>query len=241
LRRTIGQQLFSSLFLKRTIMMTYLKTALAHGAIAVSVTWLTITAGVPAVLAQEQMPPSSNQVEEQEQAEEEQETAPRLDRSLKYTIQPMDKIRVMVWREPELTGDYLVRLDGQVTVPLLGDIPAAGRAPAQLSLELREKMQTFLERPVVAVAVVEANSARFFVIGQVGRSGVYPMFGRTTILQALALAGGFREFAKRDRIVIIRQTSGQMISIPFNYKSLEGGKNLEQNIALEPGDTVVVP
>jgi polysaccharide export outer membrane protein len=215
-------------------MMTVLRTAATYGAIVFSVTWLA-TAAAPA-----EQPPSE-QAQEQETPAPEQETAPRLDRSLDYTVQPMDRIRVMVWKEPELTGDYLVRLDGFVTLPLLGDLHAAGRSPAQLSVEIQEKLKLFLERPIAAVAVVEANSARFFVIGQVARSGSYPMFGRTTILQALALAGGFREFAKRDRILIIREAGGEMISIPFNYKALEDGKNLEQNLPLEPGDTILVP
>jgi polysaccharide export outer membrane protein len=184
----------------------------------------------------------TQQTTEAQEAQEEV-VAPdtRLDRSLEYTIQPGDVIRVMVWREPELTSDYVVRLDGQVTLPLLGDIPASGRSPDELSAQIQESLKAFLERPIVAVAIVQANSARFFVIGQVARSGSYPMFGRTTVLQALALAGGFREFAKRDRILIIRQTGQKQETIPFNYKALEDGKDLETNVALVPGDTILVP
>jgi polysaccharide export outer membrane protein len=218
-------------------MMTVIRTVVTYGAMVVSATWLMIAAA----WAKQPATPPSEQVQDRQTLAEEQQTAPRLDRSLVYTIQPMDRIRVMVWKEPELTGDYLVRLDGFVTLPLLGDIAAAGRSPTQLGVEIQEKLQLFLERPIAAVAVVEANSARFFVIGQVARSGSYPMYGRTTILQALALAGGFREFAKRDRILIIRESGGKMISIPFDYKALEEGKNLDQNLPLEPGDTILVP
>jgi polysaccharide export outer membrane protein len=95
--------------------------------------------------------------------------------------------------------------------------------------------------PQVTVTVSQAVSARFYVIGEVTTSGAFPLTGRITVLQALALAGGFREFAKRERIVVIREKGGERRAIPFNFRDLEAGINLEQNIVVEAGDTLIVP
>lgn len=162
---------------------------------------------------------------------------PRID----YQIGPGDVLQIFVWKEPELTKDVTVRLDGRVTVPLLGDTEAAGRTPQQLAEELAKSLGKFLESPRVTVGVNQANSTRFYVVGQVGKPGEFPLSGRTTVLQALALAGGFKDFAKTDSVIIIRQDrSGQNV-IPVNYKKLEEGKDISQNVLLRPGDTIVVP
>jgi polysaccharide export outer membrane protein len=130
------------------------------------------------------------------------EAAPR------YSITPGDVLTVSVWKEPDLTGDVTVRLDGQITVPLVGDVEASGRSPRQLSTELEGKLGLFVEAPKVTVAVAQANR-RFFVIGQVNSSGAYPLGRRVTVLQALALAAGFTTFAKRDRILIVSRSRRQ--------------------------------
>lgn len=163
------------------------------------------------------------------------------DWSLDYGIQPGDVIRVIVWREEALTGDHTVRLDGHVTLPLLGDVKASGRHPRELASELRESFAVFLERPIVTVELLEARNARFFVIGEVAVSGTFPLFGRTTVVQGLALAGGFQEFAKKSQIIILRFDGDTQVSIPFNYDEVEKGQRLEQNITILPGDTIVVP
>jgi len=159
-----------------------------------------------------------------------------------YIISPGDILKIVVWKEPELTTEVFVRLDGRVTVPLLGDTEAAGRSPNQLASEIGSKLARFLEvPPQVTVTVSQAVSARFFVVGEVLHSGAYPLQTRTTILQALSLAGGFGQFAKRERILVIRDQNGRKSALRFNFTELETGSGLDQNIALEAGDTIVVP
>lgn len=157
---------------------------------------------------------------------------------LDYSIGPADVLQIIVWKEPDLTRDVTVRFDGMVTVPLLGDLPAAGRTPGQLAEALARGLQRFVEMPRVTVAVSQANSARFYVVGQVQRSGDFPLAGPTTVLQALALAGGFKDFAKTESIVIVRK--GQAV-VPVNYKRIADGKDVSQNVLLSPGDTILVP
>jgi polysaccharide export outer membrane protein len=150
-------------------------------------------------------------------------------------------LRIAVWKEAELSAEVFVRLDGMITVPLAGDVKAAGRTTDQIATEVRTRLRAFLEVPQVTVTVAQAVSARFYVIGEVTVSGAFPLTQRVTILQALALAGGFREFAKRERIVVIRERRGERKAIFFNFRDLEAGTNLEQNIAVEAGDTLIVP
>jgi polysaccharide export outer membrane protein len=158
-----------------------------------------------------------------------------------YSVAPGDVLRIAVWKEPELSGDVFVRLDGMITVALVGDVKAAGKTTDQIATEVRTRLRPFLEMPQVTVTVSQAVSARFYVIGEVTTSGAFPLTGRITVLQALALAGGFREFAKRERIVVIREKGGERRAIPFNFRDLEAGINLEQNIVVEAGDTLIVP
>lgn len=155
-----------------------------------------------------------------------------------YTIGPADVLQIIVWKEPELTRDVTVRFDGMVTVPLLGDLQAAGQTPAKLAEEVSKGLEKYVQAPRVTVAVLQANSARFYIVGQVGKSGEFALSGRTTVLQALALAGGLKDFAKTESIVIIR--ADQSI-VPVNYKRIADGRDATQNIVLAPGDTIVVP
>jgi polysaccharide export outer membrane protein len=163
------------------------------------------------------------------------------DEAAAYFVAPGDVLKIAVWKEPELSGDVFVRLDGMITVPLVGDVKAAGKTTEQIATEVRTGLRPFLENPQVTVTVSQAVSARFYVIGEVTTSGAFPLTGRITVLQALALAGGFREFAKRERIVVVRERRGERKAIPFNFRDLEAGINLEQNIAVEAGDTLIVP
>lgn len=155
-----------------------------------------------------------------------------------YVIGPTDVLRVIVWREPDLTLEVTVRLDGMITVPLLGDVPATGRSPSQLAASLAEELQRFIENPRVTVSVSQATSARVYVVGQMVKPGEFPLSGRMTVLKALALAGGFKEFAKPESIVIVRE---DQTVIPFNYKRVTDGKDVSQNVLLAAGDTIVVP
>ncbi len=158
-----------------------------------------------------------------------------------YTIASGDTLQVFVWKEPELSREMIVRRDGRITVPLLGDVEAGGRTPQDLSRDLAERLSRFIEAPVVSVAVSQASSLRVFVIGHVRTPGAVPLSSRMTLLQALALAGGFLEFAKTEKILVVREGPRGSSSIPVNYKKIEGGEDLDQNIVLKPGDTVVVP
>jgi len=158
-----------------------------------------------------------------------------------YVVGAGDVLQVFVWKEPELTKDVTVRIDGKITVPLVGEVQAAGRTPGQLTADLRSAMERFLAAPRVTVGILQPNSARFYVMGQVAKPGDFPLTGRLTVLQGLALAGGFREFAKTETIVILRQEGGSQTTIPVNYKRLEGGKEPSQNVELRPGDTILVP
>jgi polysaccharide export outer membrane protein len=155
-----------------------------------------------------------------------------------YLIGPSDVLRVIVWKEPDLSHDVTVRVDGMITVPLLGDLQAAGRAPSQLAESLAKGLERFVETPRVTVIVAQANSARFYIVGLVTRPGEFPLSRRTTVLQALALAGGFKEFAKPESIVIVREDE---TVIPVNYRRIADGKGGAQNVSLAPGDTIVVP
>ncbi len=155
-----------------------------------------------------------------------------------YVIGLGDVLRVTVWKEPDLTGEAAVRPDGMITVPLLGDVPAAGRLPAQLAGTLVAQLQRYVESPRVTVSVIQATSARIYVVGQMLRPGEFPLAGRMTVLKALALAGGFKEFARPESIVIIRE---DQTVIPFNYKRVADGKDVTQNVLLAAGDTIVVP
>jgi len=162
--------------------------------------------------------------------------------SAEYVIRPGDVLQLVVWKEPELTRDVTVRLDGRITVPLLGDIDAAGSTPTRLGAELGKRLTRFVATPVVTVSVAQANSSRVYVLGQVVQPGAYPMTARITVLQALALAGGFKEFAKTDRIMVIHEGVGiEQGPIYVNYKRVESGIDLGQNVSLRPGDTIVVP
>jgi polysaccharide biosynthesis/export protein len=155
-----------------------------------------------------------------------------------YLIGLGDVLRVVVWKEPDLTLDVTVRPDGMITLPLIGDVQAAGRGPSQLAGNLVAELERFVESPRITVTVSQATSARIYVVGQMMRPGEFPLSGRMTVLKALALAGGFKDFAKPDSIVIVRE---DQTVIPFNYKRIADGKDLSQNVLLAAGDTIVVP
>lgn len=167
-----------------------------------------------------------------------QPQTPAAQRPAEYVIGPADVLQLNVWKEPELTRSVTVRFDGMVTVPLIGDVAAGGRTPTQLAETLAQGLRRFIELPRVTVGIEQANSARFYVVGQVEKSGEFSLSGPTTVLQALALAGGFKEFAKTDGIVIVRKDQSVL---PVNYKRIADGKDVSQNVVLLPGDTIVVP
>jgi len=158
-----------------------------------------------------------------------------------YKIGAGDVLAIQVWREPSLSGQFTVRPDGKITFPLLNDIKASGYTPLELKAELEKKLSKFISSPVVTVGVQEVNSKNVYVLGKVNTPGKYPLTTDTTVLQAIAEAGGLAEWAEGDDIVILRKENGKQIKIEFDYDDVSKGKHLEQNITLKPGDTIVVP
>ncbi|MEX2263981.1 MAG: polysaccharide biosynthesis/export family protein [Bryobacteraceae bacterium] len=154
-----------------------------------------------------------------------------------YVIGPEDILAVRVWREPELSGQFPVRPDGKISLQLVNEIQAAGLTPEKLSGTIAEGLSKYMTRPEVSVAVLTVNSKKFYISGEVNRPGVFPLLNRTTILQALTNAGGFRDFANTKKIVVLRGSE----RFKFNYKDVIKGKKMEQNIQLENGDHIVVP
>jgi polysaccharide export outer membrane protein len=159
-----------------------------------------------------------------------------------YVIGPDDILEVLYWREKDMSAEVVVRPDGLITLPLLNDVKAAGLTPDQLRESLTRAAAKFLvEEPNVTVVVKTINSRKVFVMGQVAKPGPYSLSGPTTVMQALAVAGGILEFADSSHILIMRTENGRPVALPFNYKDVLKRKNLKQNIELKPGDTVVVP
>jgi polysaccharide export outer membrane protein len=158
-----------------------------------------------------------------------------------YVIGPDDILSVVVWREKDLSADVVVRPDGRITLPLVNDIQAAGSTPDALRARIAEAMAKFVEDPSVTVVVKQINSRKVFVTGMVGKPGPYPLSGGTTVLQQLSIAGGVHEFADSKHILVMRNENGTQVALKFNYKDVVRGKNLQQNILLKPGDTIVVP
>lgn len=153
-----------------------------------------------------------------------------------YVIGPEDILFISVWREDTLTHQYGVRPDGKITVPLIRDVQAAGLTPERLGDQLTQALGEYFTKPEITVTVVQVNSKKFFITGEVNRSGQYPLVTPITVFDALNGAGGFRDFANKKGIVIIRGTQ----RIKFNYEEVLKGKKLEQNIFVENGDTIVV-
>jgi polysaccharide biosynthesis/export protein len=158
-----------------------------------------------------------------------------------YVIGPEDVLDINVWKEPDMTRIVPVRPDGKITLPLINDVQAAGSTPQQLASTVTDKLRKFLTEPQVSVIVTQINSQRVFVIGEVLRAGAFPLVPGTTVLQALANAGGFTTFANVKKIHVMRLVNGKQTELPFNYREVLKGDNPDQNIKLEPGDTVVVP
>ena len=159
-----------------------------------------------------------------------------------YLIGPDDLLAVNVWREPEISRNVLVRPDGKISLPLIGDLRASGRTPAQLQDEIKDQLQNYLSHPEVTVIVQEARSQKFNILGEVEHPGSYPLSRSMTVLDAIAVAGGLRDFAKGRKIYVLRTKSdGSRTRLPFNYKDVIKGHSLSQNVELQPRDTVVVP
>lgn len=158
-----------------------------------------------------------------------------------YIIGAEDVLDINVWKEPDVSRVVPVRPDGRISLPLINDVQAAGLSPQQLSGTLTERLRKYFNEPQVTVIVTAINSQRVFVVGEVLRAGAFPMLPGMTVLQALSSAGGFTTFADVKKIHVVRLRNGKQVELPFNYRDVLKGDNPEQNIKLEPGDTIVVP
>lgn len=158
-----------------------------------------------------------------------------------YKIGPNDILNIFVWKEADLTRDVTVMPDGKITYPLIGEITAQGMTASELKKVITDKLQSFVTAPEVTVIVKESRSQVVYTIGKLMKPGPYPLAPGMTVMQALSAAGGFAEWADPKNILIIRKEGGKETHLRFNYKEFTSGENLQQNILLKPGDTIVVP
>ncbi len=158
-----------------------------------------------------------------------------------YVIGIPDVLKIVVWRNPELSVEVPVRRDGKISVPLVDDVQAEGLTPEELKEVLTEALAEFVTAPDVTVIVQKTNSHTVTVVGGVVRSGQIPLVRQMRVLEAIAIMGGFNVWAKKDQIKIIRHSKEVMVEYVFNYGAFASGKAPESNLLLQPGDTVVVP
>jgi polysaccharide biosynthesis/export protein len=158
-----------------------------------------------------------------------------------YKIGPQDVLRIDVWKEGEISRSVPVRPDGKISLPLLNDVQAAGLTAMELANNITEGLKKFITSPQVTVSVTEINSRRVYVTGEVTRPGAFPLLPNMTVLQAVTSGGGFTQFARTKNIYVLRNEGGKQTKYPFNYNDVVKGKRPEENITLQPGDTIVVP
>ena len=175
----------------------------------------------------------------------EPKTDPKGKSTLWYVIGPEDVLDISVWKNPDLSRSVTVRPDGRISLPLIGDVKAAGLTPGALRESITEKLKEYQETVVVSVIVDTVNSYRVFILGEVARPGTYLMKRRTTVLQAIAIAGGFNQYASKNKMVVVRErvgaeTAEERMPVRFDDLVKAGGKS-EKNLILRPGDTIFVP
>ena len=158
-----------------------------------------------------------------------------------YVIGAEDALYIHVWREDAISRQVLVRMDGKISLPLIDEVHAAGLTPKQLKEAITEKLVGFINSPNVSVIVMDANSFKVYISGQVRTPGIYRLKSETTILQIIIMAGGFTEWADQKRVLVIRKEDGKDKRITVNYRKLVKDGDLSQNIVLKAGDTIIVP
>jgi len=166
--------------------------------------------------------------------------------SKEFLLGPEDVLEVTVWRNQELSRQVVIRPDGLISLPLIGDVKASGLTTNQLAERIAKLLKEFKENPAVSVTVKEINSYFVYVLGEVGKPAKYQLKSYTTVLQAIAMAGGFTVFASKNKIQVVRNMSNgdlqpHEVRIPINYKELISGSSEVGNIFLKSGDIVVVP
>lgn len=159
----------------------------------------------------------------------------------RYIIGAEDVLYIHVWREETVTKTVSVRMDGMISIPLVDEIQAAGLTPLQLKEKLTERLKQFIENPNVTVVVMEANSFKVYISGQISKPGIYRLRSDTTLAQIISMAGGLNEWANQKKIIIIRKENGKEKRFTINYKKIVKGEDLSSNIILKSGDTIIVP
>jgi polysaccharide export outer membrane protein len=157
-----------------------------------------------------------------------------------YIIGKSDSLEIYVWKEPEITRTITVRNDGKLSLPLIDDIKAAGRTPMELKGVITKELGEFIESPEVTVIVQAQASQSYYMIGEIAGTGEYPLLKDMTLVQALAKAGGFTEWADRDDILLLRRVDGQDKRVQLDYDDIVSGDNPDQNVMLQPGDTIIL-
>ncbi len=158
-----------------------------------------------------------------------------------YKIGPEDVIEVGVWKEPDLSRTVIVRPDGKISLPLIGDVQAKGLTPIQLRDEIQKKFKAFLSNPVVFIILTEVNSPKIYILGKVKSPGMYPLKSDLTLLQAIALAGGFAEWAKKDKVIILRKEKEKDVRLVINIEKLIKKRGEEKDVELKNGDRIIIP
>ncbi len=159
-----------------------------------------------------------------------------------YKINPGDILNIVTWKEADFTIEQiLVRVDGKISFPLLNDVQASGLTPLMLKDVIENGLKSYVSNPVVTVTVVNPQSQKFYILGEVENTGEYPIVKNLTVMQAFAIAGGFTEWAEKDEIVLVRYEGGKRKVYKIDYKAMAKGKKLEQDVLLKADDTIIVP
>ncbi|MCP4689084.1 MAG: polysaccharide export protein [Desulfobacterales bacterium] len=158
-----------------------------------------------------------------------------------YVIGPGDVLRISTWKEADFTREVFVRTDGKISFPLLNELQAAGKEPMELKRDLESGLKDFIENPIVTVSVAEPVSQKFYILGEIEETGEYQLNKNLTVLQAIALAHGFSEWASKKEIILLRTENGEEKIIRINYKKIIKGKDFSQNIRIKADDTIIVP
>lgn len=158
-----------------------------------------------------------------------------------YKIGSGDILQILVWKEPDLSTEIFVRMDGMISLQLLNDVQASGRTPMQLKEDIEKRLKEFVEETTVTVIVKVPTSQKYYILGEIGRTGEYDLLKELTILQAFARAGGFTEWAAKTKIILLRIENGKEKIITINYKDIIKGKDFSQNILIKADDTIIIP
>jgi polysaccharide biosynthesis/export protein len=164
------------------------------------------------------------------------------EKSMTYIIDSGDVLEVLTWDEPQLSRkSVLVRTDGKISFPFLDDLQASGLTPLELKQTIEKGLKKYVEHPYVTVGVTDPRSKQFYILGEVVNTGEYPLVKKLTVLQAFAIAGGFTEWASKKEIILLRNEDGKENMHRVNYRRIIDGKDLTQNLELQPNDTIIVP